>query len=167
MEGDGGEGGAGTGRWHAVARTGERDAAGPARLCSAMMPLRARILVVALVAGAACGGRRSSDPESGHFVRPGAPDPLACASDDACVSGPAVDPSDGCCDSGVHLGVFGRGYVEWRAGWMREACVGHVCPPLQSPALPLPCFLEGRCVAGRCTHVCESPPQEPSQPVSR
>lgn len=132
-----------------------------------MMPLRARILVVALVAGAACGGRRSSDPESGHFVRPGAPDPLACESDDACVSGPAVDPSDGCCDSGVHLGVFGRGYVEWRAGWMREACVGHVCPPLQSPALPLPCFLEGRCVAGRCTHACESPPQEPSQPVSR
>ncbi len=92
-----------------------------------------------------------------QFAPPGAPDPLACASDAACVAGPLVDPNNGCCDSGVALGVFNKDYLEWRATWVREQCREVKCPPQPPPAPPMACALEGRCVSGRCQHRCPPP----------
>ena len=98
---------------------------------------------------------RSSAPGSGQFVRPGAPAPFACSVDADCAPGPVVNPANGCCDTGVHRGVFSRAYLEWRAGWMREHCGKVQCPVLPPPAPPLPCALQGRCVAGQCRNRCE------------
>lgn len=102
------------------------------------------------------GGRalRSSDPGSGQFVRPGGPSPFACAADADCRPGPFVNPDNGCCDTGVHLGVFSKTYLDWRAGWMREHCGRVECPPILPPHPPEPCALRGRCAAGRCTSLC-------------
>ena len=87
-------------------------------------------------------------------MRPGAPHPLACAADADCIAGPGVNPENGCCDTGVEVGVYGRAYVQWRAGWVRDNCGGVECPMLPPPAPPLRCALQGRCVAGRCAGSC-------------
>jgi len=119
-----------------------------------------------------CHGRLSTtDRESGTFVRPGAPDPRACRTDGDCVPGPLVNPDNGCCDTGIALSLFSRDYVAWRVDWMRGSCQGVECPVLQSPSLPLPCALEGRCMRGRCESSCPlmSPAATPPsvRPASR
>ncbi len=98
---------------------------------------------------------RSSSPSSGQFVRPGAPAPFACSKDEDCRSGPFVNPENGCCDTGVHRGVFSKAYLEWRAGWLREHCGKVQCPMMPPPVPPLPCALQGRCVEGVCRNLCE------------
>lgn len=113
-----------------------------------------------LVAVLLCGcnglvsGRATSERSSGQFVRPDAPHPQECGVDADCVPGPAVDPGDGCCDSGVPLGLYGRSYVEWRAQWRAKTCAAVQCPAQSSPALPRSCALVGRCAAGRCSDTC-------------
>ncbi len=116
-------------------------------------------LALLLICGcnAAVSSRETSDRSAGHFVRPDAPNPLACAGDGDCAPGPAVDPQNGCCDSGVALGLYGRPYLEWRAGWRAGACVGVTCPAQPSPAQPRSCALTGACVAGRCQDRCSGP----------
>lgn len=92
---------------------------------------------------------------AGYFVREGAPHPLACVIDDDCASGPGVNPENGCCDTGVHNGVYSRAYLDWRAGWRRDNCARVECPMLPPPAPPRPCATQGRCADGRCVHTCE------------
>jgi hypothetical protein len=86
--------------------------------------------------------------------RRGQPDPAACVTAADCAPGPLVNPDDVCCDTGVHLGVFSRKYLDWRAGVLASGCKAASCPPLPSPALPAPCATEPRCVASRCTGSC-------------
>jgi len=127
--------------------------------------------LVAISCNSCHSGLSTTDRESGMFVRPGAPDPRACRTDGDCVPGPLINPENGCCDTGVALSVFSRGYLAWRVDWMRESCQGVECPILQSPSLPLPCALEGRCAGGRCESSCPqmSPAAPPPavQPASR
>jgi hypothetical protein len=101
-------------------------------------------LVAAIVIAACSSARR------------GQPDPVECVTAADCASGPLVNPDDVCCDTGVHLGVFSRRYLEWRAGIRASECKAHSCPALPSPALPMPCATEPRCVANRCTGSCGS-----------
>jgi len=110
--------------------------------------------LVAISCGSCRGRLSTTDRESGTFVRPGAPDPRACRTDGDCVPGPLVNPENGCCDTGVALSLFSRDYLAWRYNWVQESCQGVECPILQSPSLPLPCSLEGRCRGGRCEGSC-------------
>ena len=87
-------------------------------------------------------------------ARRDAPSPIECVTVADCAPGPLVDPGDVCCDSGVHLGVFSRKYLDWRAQVRASECKAHACPVLPSPALPMPCATEPRCVASRCTGSC-------------
>lgn len=95
------------------------------------------------------------DDVEGYFVRSGAPHPKACIVDDDCVSGPGVNPGNGCCDTGVHNGVYGRSYIDWRRGWSQENCGDVECSLQPPPAPPQPCALDGRCAEGRCENTCE------------
>lgn len=117
---------------------------------------------LALAACDACPAKTTTHSEPAQFAPPGAPSPLACQSDDECVPGPFVDPSNGCCDTGLALGVFGKQYVEWRAGWVREHCASAQCPPRPSPALPRPCATQGRCASGSCMDRCPEPSSAPT-----
>jgi hypothetical protein len=90
--------------------------------------------------------------------RPTPPDPVECVTAADCAPGPIVDPGNVCCDTGVHLNVFSRKYLDWRAQVLRTECKESSCPPQPSPALPLPCATEPRCVANRCTGSCEPSP---------
>lgn len=85
-----------------------------------------------------------------------APAPLDCRSDGDCLPGPLVDPKNPCCDTGVHLSVFGKGYLEWRRGHLKARCRGVRCAALPSPALPQACALQGRCVKGQCRNRCQN-----------
>ncbi len=122
---------------------------------------RSLVLTASLALLAACPARRTQQAEPAQFTPPGAPDPLACHNDNECVPGPVVDPNNGCCDTGVALGVHAKAYVEWRASWVREHCAASECPPRSSPALPRPCATQGRCEAGRCRDSCPEPATEP------
>lgn len=123
---------------------------------------RQRVAAVALVLAGACAGSGAapgsragvSAAHPGYFVPPGAPDPLACTAAADCAPGPAVNPEDGCCDTGVPTGLYARSYLAWRAAWTSATCAGVACPTLLSPGLPRPCALEPRCEAGRCTGAC-------------
>jgi len=86
--------------------------------------------------------------------RPSQPDPLACTTAEDCAPGPLVDPSNVCCDSGVHLSVFSRAYLEWRARILASDCKPRSCPTLPPPTPPLPCATQPRCVQQRCTSSC-------------
>ncbi len=99
-------------------------------------------------------GGRDPDDRSGYFAPSGSPHPLACNVDADCRPGPGVNPEDGCCDTGVHVRVWGQAYLAWRARWVDEHCAGHECPIRPPPSPPLPCALEGRCCAGRCQTRC-------------
>lgn len=112
------------------------------------------------------GQRRSSDVASGDFVRPGAPPVRGCAADAECRPGPFVNPENGCCDTGVHRGVFSAAYLEWRGRWVREHCGRVACPPIAPPSPVLPCALEGQCVAGQCQDRC-GPPRGGSRAAAR
>lgn len=118
------------------------------------------LLVVAallvLACGPACRGSTASESEHSRLTRPGAPAPYGCQTDDTCVPGPAINPDNLCCDSGVPLRVFNRDYLRWHADWKRQHCENAKCPVMPSPAQPLPCSLEGRCVAGQCQHRCNA-----------
>lgn len=120
------------------------------------------LLAVLLPSCSMPGQRLHSEPTEhgdvgGLFVRSGAPHPLACVTDEDCVSGPGVNPDNGCCDTGVHNGVYSRAYLQWRGGWARMACVNVDCPMLRlPPAPPSPCVTEGRCLSGRCGNTCDS-----------
>jgi hypothetical protein len=96
----------------------------------------------------------------------GPPAPTACSKDADCRPGPLVNPHNPCCDTGMHLGVFGREYLEWRARFVRERCAKVSCPALPSPALPRPCVLQGRCVAGQCRNRCDEAPGAADKPAS-
>ena len=129
---------------------------------SSLLRAAASTAALAVLSCSSChGGLATSDRASGMFVRPDAPDPKACGTDDDCVAGPGVNPDNGCCDTGVERDVFGRGYLGWRAAWVRENCGKIVCPTLPPPAPPLPCSLEGRCVDGRCRTSCLGPEPQP------
>jgi hypothetical protein len=104
---------------------------------------RACLALVLALAPAGCSSARR-DP----------PSPAACATAADCAPGPLVDPGDVCCDSGVHLDVFSRKYLDWRAQVRASECKAHSCPALPPPAPPLPCATEPRCVASRCTGSC-------------
>lgn len=122
----------------------------------------ARTLLLSLASLLACTAPPRSGADEARPVadeaRPVAdPDPFACAVDEACVAGPLVDPGDACCDTGVPLAIFSRAHLDRRAAWKREHCVDHACPGGPPPTPPLPCALQGRCVAGRCQNSCEAP----------
>ncbi len=87
-------------------------------------------------------------------ARRGQPDPDECVTAADCAPGPAVNPDNVCCDSGVHVAVFSRKYLAWRAQILTTECKPASCPPIPSPALPMPCATEPRCVANRCTDSC-------------
>ncbi|MBI4953447.1 MAG: hypothetical protein HY908_15565 [Myxococcales bacterium] len=117
--------------------------------------------VAALALAASCQARsRGAEPgdgaadTKGFFVRPEGPHPQACAADADCVSGPGVNPEEGCCDTGVHNSVYSRAYIAWRAAWMHDHCGGVECPLLPPPAPLAACFTDGRCVGGRCKNTC-------------
>ena len=88
-------------------------------------------------------------------ARRGQPDPAACVTAADCASGPLVDPDNVCCDSGVHLDVFSRKYLAWRAQVRAAECKAASCPPMPPPAPPRACAIEPRCVANRCTDSCD------------
>jgi hypothetical protein len=93
--------------------------------------------------GGACSSARRDQPS-----------PVECVTAADCAPGPLVDPNDVCCDSGVHLGVFSRKYLAWRAQVRASECKARSCPALPPPAPPLPCATEPRCAANRCTGSC-------------
>jgi hypothetical protein len=99
-------------------------------------------VVIAIVLGA-CSSARRDQPDLGE-----------CATVDDCASGPLVNPEDVCCDTGVHLGVFSRKYLDRRVGIRASECKAHSCPVLAPPTPPLPCATQPRCVAHRCTDSC-------------
>jgi hypothetical protein len=119
-------------------------------------PLAALLLLLGAVG---CGGSHRTDrslfPDVPHFVRPGAPHPLACAADGDCVPAAGVNPDEGCCTTGVPTGIASRAWVEWHAAWARQHCAAVRCPPLPPPAPLRPCAQEGRCASGRCANRCE------------
>lgn len=124
-------------------------------------PLAALVIAVACGSSSASPGAGAiearagvSEAHPGYFVPPGAPDPLACATSEDCAPGPAVDPEDGCCDTGVDTGLYARTYLMWRAGWRAATCASVTCPTLMSPGLPPPCGFDARCEAGRCSGAC-------------
>ncbi len=107
---------------------------------------------------AACTRSHEKDShgiEMRYFILPGGPHPLACTIDAECVAGPFVDPDNGCCDSGLALGVFGRRYIERRAAWIGKNCANVSCPLMPPPTRPPDCALQGLCVAGMCRGNCE------------
>ena len=117
------------------------------------------LLACGLLCLAGCSGGRSTEHSlfsdaPGTFVRAGAPHPYACVTDADCQPGPAVNPDNGCCDTGVHLRVFNRAYLAWRASWVAQHCAAIRCPAIPSPSRPLPCSLEGRCQRSRCISRC-------------
>ena len=127
-----------------------------------MRPRGAAAALAALFVVPACGSSTGaaearagvSAAHPGYFVPTGAPDPLACATADDCAPGPAVNPEDGCCDTGVQTGLYARSYLTWRAGWRAATCGSVTCPTLMSPGLPPPCAFDARCEVGRCVGAC-------------
>jgi hypothetical protein len=103
------------------------------------------IAAALVVLGSGCGG-------------PEGPDPYACSADTECLPGPMVNPDDPCCDTGVAVGLYGKRYLDWRSRYLRDRCTEHDCGPLMSPAQPMACALEGRCVQGRCVDACGGTP---------
>jgi hypothetical protein len=110
-----------------------------------------RFLCLCLVVG--CGGFAGA-----------APDPKTCRVDSDCQPGPLVNPNNVCCDTGMHLNVFGRDYLVWRAEQVRKHCARVKCPILPSPNKPLPCSLQGRCASGKCRTRCGEASQDPLPP---
>lgn len=110
--------------------------------------MRARLACVAIAIAWAVAGCPSS-------ARRAQPDPAECATAADCAPGPLVDPNNVCCDSGMHAGVFSRRYLEWRAKTVAAECKPSSCPPQPSPAPPMLCATQPRCVANRCTGSCE------------
>jgi hypothetical protein len=111
---------------------------------------RLRASAIAIAAAIALLGCSTKHPPQ--------PDPSACTTASDCAPGPLVNPDDICCDTGVHLGVFSRAYLDWRARIRASKCASASCPALPPPAPPLACATEPRCVAGRCTGSCEAQP---------
>jgi hypothetical protein len=122
------------------------------------VPPRLVLLLALVVAGAGCGGSHRSDralfPDVPHFVRPGAPHPLACTADDDCVPAAGVNPDEGCCTTGVPTTIASHAWTEWYGAWARAHCATVRCPPRPPPAPLLPCGYQGRCANGRCTSRC-------------
>lgn len=107
-------------------------------------------LAAAATALAGCSSAHRDAPR-----RDDAPDPAACATAADCAPGPLVDPANVCCDTGVHLGVFSRAYLDWRARTVSAQCKPGACPALPPPTPPRACALEPRCADHRCTGSCE------------
>ena len=120
----------------------------------------AHLLGCLVLVASACGRDLRGTPRlvlAGTPELPRQVEPFACVSDADCASGPLVDPANGCCDTGVHRGVFARSYLAWRARWVKERCASVECAPQPPPAPPRACALQGRCAAGRCEGSCEAP----------
>ena len=124
------------------------------------MNFRTCIALSLTLLAAGCNSPSQGRTDAVGVVQPGEesatdpPDPLACQVDEDCVSGPAVNRNDPCCDTGMHVGVYSRRYVAWRRSWMPSHCADSNCPILPSLAQPLPCATEGRCVEGQCQNRC-------------
>ena len=119
----------------------------PARLAFATIALAAATAAVIVLAGCSSAKR--------DMAKRDRPDPAACETAADCGPGPLVDPGNVCCDSGVHLGVFSRAYLDWRAQLRTTECKAAACPALPPPTPPRACATEPRCVAHRCTGSCE------------
>jgi hypothetical protein len=106
------------------------------------MAIRLACVVLAFVLAGCSSARRDQ------------PNPAECVIASDCAPGPLVNPDDVCCDTGVHLDVFSRKYLDWRARIRATECKAHSCPSLPPPTPPLDCATEPRCVANRCTGSC-------------
>jgi hypothetical protein len=115
------------------------------RSCS-MAARRACVTIAAIAVMAALAGCSSRKRDQ--------PDPAACVTAADCAPGPLVNPDDVCCDTGVHLDVFSRAYLDWRARIRASECKNASCPVLPPPTPPRECALEPRCVDHRCTGSC-------------
>jgi hypothetical protein len=116
-----------------------------------MAARRACVTIAAIAVMAALAGCSSAKRE---LAKRDQPDQAVCTTAADCAPGPLVNPDDVCCDTGVHLDVFSRAYLDWRARIRASECKAASCPVLPPPTPPRPCALEPRCVDHRCTGSC-------------
>jgi len=124
-----------------------------------------------------CGGSDASEPEAtdrtgesaeggetaeaegrwvdGFYVDEGAPDPLACTSDEECVAYGVLDRG-GCCWSyrDMNAAVMSTAYRDWTNA-RRQVCDTAACPSPPVPTQPPDCLFDVRCADGRCANACE------------
>lgn len=91
----------------------------------------------------------------GYYTAAGAPDPLACTSDDECGYG-GILAANGCCWSfrDMNAAVMSTAYRDWSMA-RRTRCDVTQCPSPPVPAEPPDCLFQVRCAGGRCVNDCE------------
>ena len=104
--------------------------------------------------GPSLGHSASGSVVDGYYTAEGAPDPVACESDDQCVAS-GVLREDGCCWTyrDANLVPQSAAYREW-TNERRSECDVEACGPPPVPTQPADCLFEVSCQQGRCENAC-------------